>query len=108
VVFIEGQERDLDSSVSGGQYTSIELAVDLAVSRVVSQRLGCNLQWIVLDEAFNGHDPVTKEACMSLLQQYAADKLVVIVDHSSEFKEMFTQEIVVEKRDRLSWFKGAS
>jgi DNA repair exonuclease SbcCD ATPase subunit len=101
-VTIYGEERSLVASVSGGQFTSVELAVDLAVARVVSARLGCNLQWMILDESFEGHDPATKEACMTLLQQYAADKLIIIVDHSSEFKEMFTQEILVEQHDRLS------
>jgi hypothetical protein len=102
VTFIYGEERPLASSVSGGQYTSIELAVDLAVARVITQRLGCNLNWIILDESFNGHDHITKASCLTMLQQYAADKLVIVVDHASEFKELFQQQIVVRLKDKLS------
>jgi DNA repair exonuclease SbcCD ATPase subunit len=102
VVFIRGVERPLRSSVSGGQLASINLAVDLAVARVISQRLGCNLNWIVLDEAFNGHDPVTKFSCLEMLKQYASDKLVIIVDHATEFKDMFAQTIKVVHQDGQS------
>lgn len=102
VTYIYGEERPLASSVSGGQFTSIELAVDLAVARVISQRLGCNLNWVILDESFNGHDHITKEACLTMLQRYAADKLVIVVDHASEFKELFQERIVVRLKDKLS------
>jgi len=108
VVFIHGEERTLLSSVSGGQLTSIELAVDLAVVQVISARHGCNLNWLVLDETFDGHDVATKEACLTLLQQHAANKLLLIVDHSSEFKEMFQREIVVEQDGKLSKIKESA
>lgn len=105
VTYLHGEQRELDESVSGGQLTSIGLAVDLAVAGVISARLGCNLNWIVLDEAFEGHDAVTKLACLEMLQTYAANKLVVIVDHMSEFKEMFSKEIRVVFENKLSTIK---
>ena len=104
VTYFHGEPRDLEESANGGALTSIELAVDLAVAQTVSDRLGCNLNWIVLDEAFNGHDAITKLACLEMLQAYAADKLVVIVDHNSEFKEMFAQTVTVELENNLSRF----
>jgi hypothetical protein len=88
-----GSRATLDEAVSGGQLTSIGLAVDLAVAGVISSRLGCHLNWIVLDESFEGHDAVTKLSCLEMLQAYAADKLVIIVDHMSEIKEMFSKDI---------------
>jgi ABC-type lipoprotein export system ATPase subunit len=102
VTYLYGEERDLEEAVSGGQLTSISLAVDLAVAGVISSRLGCNLNWVVLDEAFEGHDTITKLACLEMLQTYAADKLVIIVDHASEFKEMFSKEIQVIFKDKHS------
>lgn len=95
VVFLHGVPRPLRSSVSGGQLTSISLAVDLAVARVISRRLGCNLNWIILDESFNGQDTVTKASCLEMLQSYAEDKLVIVIDHASEFKELVAQTITV-------------
>lgn len=106
VVTIYGVDRgDFHEAMSGGQETSTALAVDLAVIRVVSQRLGCNLQWLVLDESFEGHDVPTKMACLELLQNYAQDRLVLIVDHATEVKEAFKQQIVVEYNKEQSWLK---
>lgn len=102
VVYIHGEERKLDEAVSGGQFTSVELAVDLAMARVITDRLNCHLNWIVLDESFEGHDPDTKQSCSKILSEYAVDKLVIIVDHSSEFKEMFTQTVEVRLDHKLS------
>jgi len=104
VAFVHGVERELEEAVSGGQFTSVSLAVDLALSRVVGRRLGCSLNWLGLDEVFHGHDAVTKQACLEMLQRYASDRLVVIVDHSSEVKEMFTQDITVVLENGVSRF----
>jgi ABC-type dipeptide/oligopeptide/nickel transport system ATPase subunit len=108
ITYLYGEPRPLDESVSGGQLTSIGLAVDLAVAGVISRRLGCHLNWIVLDEAFEGHDTVTKTSCLEMLQTYAADKLVVIVDHASELKEMFSKEIRIVFENKLSTIRVGS
>lgn len=105
VVTVHGEERALEETVSGGQLTSIGLAVDLAVGRVLSARLGCHLDWIVFDESLPGHDAATKQACLEVLQIHAADKLVLLVDHASELQEMFAQKVDVisdGKRSRLA------
>lgn len=96
VVSIGGVEAPLKSGLSGGMITAAELAVDLAVATVVSRRTGAVPGWLVLDESFEGLGSVEKEACMDILQGYAHDKLVLVVDHSSEFKEMFAQFVWVE------------
>jgi DNA repair exonuclease SbcCD ATPase subunit len=101
-VTIYGTERPLHDALSGGQLTSLGLAVDLAIFRVVGSRMGSRMNWLVFDEAFDGQDPITKIACLEMLQQYAADKLILIVDHTSEFKELFSQTIVVEYSDQKS------
>jgi DNA repair exonuclease SbcCD ATPase subunit len=102
IVTVYGVERNPKEALSGGQRTSLNLAVDLAIIRVVSARLGCNLNWVVFDESFNGHDPVTKASCLEMLQQYATSKLVIIVDHTSEFKELFSSVITVEYDNKES------
>jgi DNA repair exonuclease SbcCD ATPase subunit len=104
VVLVDGVERTIREALSGGQTNSVQLAADLAVVRVITNRLGVNLSWLVLDETFTGYGPQTKQACLELLQQYAADKLVLVVDHTSETQELFNKrvEVVMEsKRSRL-------
>jgi DNA repair exonuclease SbcCD ATPase subunit len=39
---------------------------------------------------------------MTILSQYAQDRLVLVVDHATEFKEMFTQFVDVELRNGVS------
>jgi chromosome segregation ATPase len=108
ITYLYGVPRSLDESVSGGQRTSIGLAVDLAVAGVICRRLGVYLNWIVLDESFEGHDPITKQHCLEMLQSYAADKLVIIVDHMNEIKETFSKEICVVFENKLSSLKVAA
>lgn len=96
VVTVGGNEAPLRSGLSGGMETAVELAVDLAVATVVSQRTGAMPGWLVLDESFTGLGPVEAEASMEILRAFAENKLVLVVDHASEFKAMFTQAVTVQ------------
>lgn len=96
VILSNGREVPLASGCSGGMQTSIELAVDLAVAEVVSRRTGAVPSWLILDECFEGLGTVEKEGCLEILQGYAKDRLVLVIDHASEFKEMFSQFIDIE------------
>lgn len=102
VVSINGQEAKLDSGLSGGMYTSVEGQVDLAVMAVVQRRTGALPGFLFLDESFNGQGNVTKEATMEVLREYAQEKLVVVIDHSSEFKELFSTFVDVVYKDGKS------
>lgn len=101
-IYFGDRKWSLDAGASGGMYTSIELAVDLAVGRIIADRTGCDIGWLILDESFNGHDKITKESCLQILQQYASDKLIIIVDHASEFKEMFSRVVEVKLQNGRS------
>jgi len=102
VVTVNGQEARLNSGLSGGMYTSVEGQVDLAVMAVVQRRTGSLPGFLFLDESFNGQGNVTKEATMEVLREYAQEKLVVVIDHNSEMKELFTQFIDVVYKDGKS------
>lgn len=102
IVTIGGFQAPLESGASGGMLTSIDLAVDLAVATVVSKRTNSWPGWMVLDESFNGMDAVTKETCMEMLARYAEDRLILVVDHASETKELFSDFIDVEFKNGRS------
>lgn len=102
VVSIGGHEAPLASGCSGGMVSAVELAVDLAVAAVVSRRTGAVPSWLILDESFEGLGVVEKEGCLEILQGFARDRLVLVVDHASEFKEMFSQFIDVQYQDGKS------
>jgi DNA repair exonuclease SbcCD ATPase subunit len=97
-ITVNGHEAPMGSALSGGMLSTLELAVDLAVGAVISRRSGVSPGWLILDESFDGLDPISKESCLEILQKYARDRLVIVVDHMSETKGLFTDRIVVEYR----------
>jgi ABC-type molybdenum transport system ATPase subunit/photorepair protein PhrA len=82
--------------------TGVELAIDLAMGKVISRRTGTHPGWLILDEAFNGLGVLEKEACLEILSVHAQDRLVIVVDHDSVFKEMFTKTIDLEFKDGVT------
>ena len=95
VVTKDGIEASF-KSLSGGQQAAVELAVDLAIGNVIGRRTGRTPGWIVLDEAFDGLDTPAKEACLAILKRYADGRLVIVIDHTSEIKELFDRHVVVQ------------
>lgn len=87
---------------SGGMTSAIELAVDLAVGRIIAERTGVCPGWLILDESFDGLGPREKETCLEILQTYAHDRLVIVVDHASETQGLFTQKVTVRSSDGYS------
>lgn len=106
VVYVDGHEASPRAGLSGGMLSSVETQLDLALSAVIQRRTGAMPGWALFDEAFYGPGNVTKEAVMEVFKQYAADKLIVVIDHSSELKEVFTQFIDVHYKDGKSWVES--
>lgn len=106
VVNVNGNTGPLNSALSGGQITTVELAVDLAVGAVISRRTGVTPGYLILDESFAvGLDNVSKEACFELLKMYSHDRLILVIDHSTEFLSLFTKTITIEFKDGVSTIK---
>jgi DNA repair exonuclease SbcCD ATPase subunit len=103
VLSVNGNTGKLESRCSGGMYSTVELAVDMAVAEVISRRTNSFPGWMCLDESFDGLDAPSKEACFALLQQQAQKKLILVVDHSESFAEMFSSTITVESKDGKSF-----
>lgn len=103
MVSVNGNEVLLKATpLSGGMMTSLSQAVDLSLISVIEQRSAISMGWICLDEVFNGQGSITKESCMDGLRQFAQQKLILVVDHSSEFQENFGTFIDVEFTNGVS------
>jgi DNA repair exonuclease SbcCD ATPase subunit len=102
MVYSRGRKVSMAPGLSGGMGNAVKLAVDLGFGEVVSRRRGSYPGWLVLDESFNGLDRASKESCMEMLQVYAGDRLVLVVDHATEFQGLFSQIIEVEQVDGRS------
>lgn len=102
MITIGGHQAPFKSGLSGGMQSSVELAVDLAAAIVGGRRSGIVPGWMILDEAFEGLGTVSKESCFEMLATAAHDRLILVVDHASEMKSLFTNTINVEYRDGKS------
>lgn len=89
-------------SLSGGERTAIDLAVDLAVIDVIETKASKGANFLFMDEPFDGLDSVCKENCLEILKQIDTNKKIIMVDHSSELKEMVSDVILVVKKDEIS------
>ncbi len=85
--------------LSGGEKCSVHLATDLAVSKVLSLRTGKNLGWFILDESLDGMRVNNKIEALNMLKTISKDKLILVVDHSSESSEVFDKVLNVVKKD---------
>jgi DNA repair exonuclease SbcCD ATPase subunit len=90
-----GHELPSFRTLSGGQQEAVELAIDLSLGNVISRRTGVFPGWLVLDEPFSGLGIEEKESCLEMLKIAACDRLIFVIDHSTESKEMFDQFIDV-------------
>ncbi len=108
VTTINGYPASLASGASGGMGTAIDLAVDLAVANVVSRRTNSWPGWLILDESFEGLDQVSKETVMEMLGKHAANRLILVVDHASETKELFSNYIDIEFQNGVSRLRAQS
>ena len=97
-----GDVLDMEANLSGGQLAAVELAVDLAVSKVVQRRTGSAPGWLILDESFTGLDMVTIECCLSLLAKSGSDLQIFVIDHSAETRDYFSQIITVVSENDVS------
>jgi DNA repair exonuclease SbcCD ATPase subunit len=96
-----GQTRSI-SSLSGGEYRLLCIAVDMAIIDMFSSMTGTEVQFIAWDEPFNGLDASNRARIWPILTQFAESREVWLIDHSTEFKSMFSNVIEIHKRDGIS------
>lgn len=96
-----GQTRSI-SSLSGGEYRLLCIAVDMAIIDMFSSMTGTEVQFVAWDEPFNGLDASNRARIWPILTQFAESREVWLIDHSTEFKSMFSNVIEIHKKDGIS------
>lgn len=89
-------------SLSGGERSAVDLAVDLAVIEFIEEESAKGIDIFILDEPFTGLGPVEIEPVLELLKNITSTKKLIIVDHNSEVKEMVTDRLVVVREGNSS------
>lgn len=100
-LIILGKERSI-GSLSNGEFRCLCIATDLAIINVVESMFGIKINPIVFDEPFEGLDSSNRERAVQMLEMFAESRQVIIIDHASEAKAMFSDIIKIEKKDGIS------
>lgn len=95
VLLKSGVQIDLKSGISGGQLESVELAIDLAIGKVIGERTGVRPGFIIFDESFSAHCATVKQSCLEILKRASEECLIFVIDHATEFKDYFDDFIDV-------------
>lgn len=100
-LYMNSQEVSI-GSLSGGECKALSLCADFALLDIMKKHFGIDLNPIILDEPFDGLDSVGKEIVIDLLEILSQERQIVVIDHGSEAKTMFSKTILVEKRQGVS------
>lgn len=97
VISVDGEPAIPINSLSGGEESAMDLAVDLAVIDYIETRSGMGMNVFILDEPFNGLGTVEIEMALDVLKNSNINKKLIIVDHNPEVKQMVHSRLVVER-----------
>jgi DNA repair exonuclease SbcCD ATPase subunit len=95
VISMDGEIGVPIKSLSGGERSSVDLAVDLAVVDLLENKTGKGIDVFILDEPFDGLDTVGIEMALEVLKNSNINKRLVIVDHNPEVKQMVESRLLV-------------
>ena len=102
VVSMDGDIGIPIKSLSGGERSAADLAVDLAVADFIEEHSGIGANYLTLDEPLGGMDALGKASYIEMLQTMTTNKQILIVDHSTEIKEMVNDVIMVRREGLYS------
>jgi exonuclease SbcC len=91
---------------SGGEAFRVNLALRIALSRVLSQRMGAPLPTLFIDEGFGTQDAAGRERIVDVISAIREefDKIIVIT-HLEDLKDQFPDRIEVWKEPSGSTFR---
>ncbi len=102
VIGMDGETGVPIKSLSGGERSAVDLAVDLAVIDFIEHKSAKGMNLFILDEPFTGLGTVEIEMALEVLKNSNTNKKIIIVDHNPEVKEMVQSRIVVEREGTTS------
>lgn len=102
IIHNDGEENVPIETLSGGERTSADLAVDLAAIQFLEERAGKGIDLFILDEPFNGLESVNIQAIVEMLKMTSISKRIMIVDHNPIVAECFESKIVIKRNGAIS------
>jgi exonuclease SbcC len=86
---------------SGGESDLANLALRLAISRVIAERTGANqINFLILDEIFGSLDPSRKRSVMIALAGLSVQfRQIFLITHIEDIKDLMNYVVKVERAD---------
>ena len=90
---------------SGGEAFRVNLALRIALSKVLAQRMGAPLPTLFIDEGFGSQDAAGRERILDVIGAIENDfDKIIVVTHLDDMKDVFPVRIEVQKGDEGSTF----
>ena len=90
-------------SFSGGEAFRINLALRIAISKLLARRAGAPLSTLFIDEGFGSQDGNGREKIVEVLRRVMEDfRKIIVITHMDELKDEFESRIEVERTPRGS------
>jgi DNA repair exonuclease SbcCD ATPase subunit len=91
-------------SLSGGERSAVDLAIDLAVAELIQEKANKGIDLMILDEPFGGFDSIGIEHALEMLK--TLDKRIVLVEHNPIAKEFVDCKITVIRDGETSYIEN--
>jgi len=92
-----GGRTDEFDTFSGGEKFRISFALRLALSKILSKRMGGALKFLLLDEVSSSLDDKGLEMFITIVKQLSGDLKILVISHDEKLKESFDDILVVNK-----------
>lgn len=88
---------------SGGEAFRIDLALRIAISKLLAKKAGTALQTLIIDEGFGSQDEEGLAAIMDAMYKIQDDfEKIIVVSHLPAMKDQFPVHFIVEKKPQGS------
>jgi len=101
VISMDGEIGIPVKSLSGGERSSVDLGIDLAVIKFIEERTGHGIDLFILDEPFTGLDSQCCEDAIEMLKNNTTGKRIFLVDHNPQVAQSIENRLTVV-RDGLT------
>jgi DNA repair exonuclease SbcCD ATPase subunit len=102
VIHKSGFENIPIKSLSGGERSAADFALDLAVIEFLEERTSKGISLMMMDEPFTGLPTTAIEQALEMLQNYKCDKQIVLIDHNPIIEQFIQSKITVTKNEPSS------
>ena len=96
VISTNGMFVDFDD-LSGGEQVRVSIALRLAISRLLMQRVGSNIKFLLLDEVDQALDTHGIDVLSDSIKALSEEFKIMIITHNDTMKENFDHVITVSK-----------